>query len=52
MRHLLAGGKIDRADSDDENLGDRSRSSVPSSGSPGKKDKPNNGFEPEPQPQG
>ncbi|MBI36572.1 MAG: cell division protein FtsH [Alphaproteobacteria bacterium] len=52
VRHLLAGGKIDRADSDDENLGDRSRSSVPSSGSPGKKDKPNNGFEPEPQPQG
>ena len=52
VRHLLAGGQIDRADSDDENLGDRSRSSVPSSGSQGKKDKPNNGFEPEPQPQG
>ena len=52
VRHLLEGGQIDRADSDDENLGDRSRSSVPSSGSQGKKDKPNNGFEPEPQPQG
>ncbi|MDH3737850.1 MAG: cell division protein FtsH, partial [Alphaproteobacteria bacterium] len=49
VRHLLDGGEIDRSDPDDD--GDKSRSSVPSSGVAGKKG-PSSGFEPEPQPQG
>ena len=49
VRHLIAGGQIERPDPD-EDTGDRSRSSVPSSGAAGKKT--SGGFEPEPQPQG
>ncbi len=48
---LLDGGHIDRPDPDDDSV-DHSRSSVPSSGAAGKKDRPKGGFEPEPQPQG
>ncbi|MFT5181276.1 MAG: cell division protease FtsH [Alphaproteobacteria bacterium] len=51
VRHLLTGGQIDRPDPDDD-ASDHSRSSVPSSGAAGKKDRPKGGFEPEPQPQG
>jgi cell division protease FtsH len=51
VRHLLDGGEIDRPDPDDDSA-DHSRSSVPSSGAAGKKDRPGGGFEPEPQPQG
>jgi cell division protease FtsH len=52
VRHLLAGGKVDRPDPDDDGYGDHARSSVPSSGAVSKKDQPASGFEPEPQPQG
>ncbi len=51
VQQLLDGGQIDRPDSDDDSA-DRARSSVPSSGTAGKKDRPKGGFEPEPQPQG
>lgn len=51
VRLLLGGGHIDRPDPDDDSA-DHSRSSVPSSGAAGKKDRPKGGFEPEPQPQG
>jgi cell division protease FtsH len=51
VRLLLDGGQIDRPDPDDDSA-DHSRSSVPSSGAVGKKDRPKGGFEPEPQPQG
>lgn len=51
VRQLLDGGHIDRPDPDDDSA-DHSRSSVPSSGAAGKKDRPKGGFEPEPQPQG
>ena len=50
VQQLLDGGHIDRPDPDDDSS-DRSRSSVPSSGPAGKKDRPSSGFEPEPQPQ-
>ena len=50
VRHLLDGGQIDR-DDDEDAASDSSRSSVPSSGAAGKKDRPGGGFEPEPQPQ-
>ena len=52
VRHLLAGGKVERPDSEDDGLGEHARSSVPTSGAVGKKDRPASGFEPEPQPQG
>jgi cell division protease FtsH len=51
VQQLLDGGQIDRPDSDDDSA-DHARSSVPSSGTAGKKDRPKGGFEPEPQPQG
>jgi cell division protease FtsH len=51
VRHLLDGGQIERGDDDDDTASDRARSSVPSSGAAGKKDRPGGGFEPEPQPQ-
>ena len=50
VRLLLDGGHIDRPDANDDSA-DHSRSSVPSSGAAGKKDRPKGGFEPEPQPQ-
>ena len=52
VRHLLAGGKVERPDPEDDGLGEHARSSVPTSGAVGKKDRPASGFEPEPQPQG
>ena len=52
VRHLLAGGKVERPDPEDDGIGEHARSSVPSSGAVGKKDRPASGFEPEPQPQG
>ncbi len=51
VQQLLGGGEIDRGDMDDDAPSDRARSSVPSSGAAGKKDRPSGGFEPEPQPQ-
>ena len=38
-------------DDDEDSASDRARSSVPSSGAAGKKDRPGGGYEPEPQPQ-
>ena len=52
VRQLLDGGQLDRPDPDDDGASDKARSSVPSSGVAGKKDRPGSGFEPEPQPQG
>ncbi|MCZ6845283.1 MAG: ATP-dependent zinc metalloprotease FtsH [Alphaproteobacteria bacterium] len=51
VQQLLDGGQIDRPDPDDDAVGEGARSSVPSSGAAGKKDRPSGGFEPEPQPQ-
>jgi len=50
--HLLKGESIDRSDNDESGSTDRPRSSVPTSGSANKKDRPSGGMEPEPQPQG
>jgi len=50
--NLLKGKPIDRSDSDESDSSDRPRSSVPTSGSANKKDRPSGGMEPEPQPQG
>jgi len=50
--HLLKGESIDRSDNDESGSTDRPRSSVPTSGSAKKKDRPSGGLEPEPQPQG
>ncbi len=52
VRQVLDGGQLDRPDPDDDGASDKARSSVPSSGVAGKKDRPGSGFEPEPQPQG
>ena len=49
---LLKGGTIDRSDNDESGTSDRPRSSVPTSGTANKKDRPSGGMEPEPQPQG
>ena len=49
---LLKGGSIDRPDDDETGSSDRPRSSVPTSGTANKKDRPSGGMEPEPQPQG
>ncbi len=51
VQQLLDGGQIDRPDPDGDAAGEGARSSVPSSGAAGKKDRPSGGFEPEPQPQ-
>ena len=51
VQQLLDGGQIDRPDPEDDAAGEGARSSVPSSGAAGKKDRPSGGFEPEPQPQ-
>ncbi len=51
VQQLLEGGQIDRPDPDGDAAGEGARSSVPSSGAAGKKDRPSGGFEPEPQPQ-
>jgi cell division protease FtsH len=48
---LLRGNSIDRPD-DDADSADSPRSSVPTSGTASKKDRPGGGMEPEPQPQG
>ncbi len=49
---LLRGETIDRPDADESDSAGRPRSSVPSSGTANKKDRPSGGMEPEPQPQG
>jgi cell division protease FtsH len=49
---LLRGESVDRPDSDESDTAGRPRSSVPSSGTANKKDRPSGGMEPEPQPQG
>ena len=48
---LLRGDPVDRPD-DDTDSADSPRSSVPTSGTASKKDRPSGGMEPEPQPQG
>ena len=48
---LLRGEPIDRPDDQEDSTGS-SRSSVPTSGTANKKDRPTGGMEPEPQPQG
>jgi cell division protease FtsH len=48
---LLRGESIDRPDDEADSAGN-SRSSVPTSGTANKKDRPSGGMEPEPQPQG
>jgi cell division protease FtsH len=48
---LLRGDSVDRPD-DDADSADSPRSSVPTSGTASKKDRPSGGMEPEPQPQG
>ena len=48
---LLRGDSIDRPDDEEDSTGS-SRSSVPTSGTVNKKDRPSGGMEPEPQPQG
>jgi cell division protease FtsH len=52
VQNLLKGMPIDRSDNDEGGSSDRPRSSVPSSGTANKKDRPGGGMEPEPQPQG
>ena len=52
VQNLLKGTPIDRSDNDEGGSSDRPRSSVPSSGTANKKDRPGGGMEPEPQPQG
>jgi len=52
VQNLLKGMPIDRSDNDEGGSSDRPRSSVPSSGTANKKDRPSGGMEPEPQPQG
>ena len=49
---LLAGQDIDRSEPDEPTATTGPRSSVPTSGQPGRKDRPSGGMEPEPQPQG
>ncbi len=51
VQNLLKGMPIDRSDNDEGGSSDRPRSSVPSSGTANKKDRPSGGMEPEPQPQ-
>jgi cell division protease FtsH len=46
---LLKGGSIDRTDNDETDSSDRPRSSVPTSGTTNKKDRPSGGMEPQPQ---
>ncbi|HCP00569.1 MAG: cell division protein FtsH [Alphaproteobacteria bacterium] len=48
---LLRGDSIDRPDDEEDSAGN-ARSSVPTSGTAKKKDRPSGGMEPEPQPQG
>jgi cell division protease FtsH len=49
---LLAGEDIDRSEPEEPTATAGPRSSVPTSGQPGRKDRPSGGLEPEPQPQG
>ena len=48
---LLRGDSIDRPEDEEDSAGS-ARSSVPTSGTASKKDRPSGGMEPEPQPQG